>query len=245
MPRYIFSINPGRCGSHYLSELLKCAAGCHADHEPEPRLTGQEMRDFNNGDDGPMRALMPRKLAAIEKAANGRVYVETSHFFIMGFGWLLPEYLKEEEMAVIILARDPVKVGESWHRINRVPGTEKARSSVLHPGGARNLSLPPTKASPLDLCIWHAREVYLRAEEYQRRFPGMTFVRVSLEDLNDLGKVTQVFDACGLQATAKLARVAGVATNLKKKGNVAGRTLERLRRSVAKRWRRLQRAAPQ
>jgi hypothetical protein len=235
MIRYIFSINPGRSGSHYLSELFQHAAGCSANHEPEPRLQEAEMVAFNHGDEAPMRALLPEKLAAMEEAAGGKVYVETTHFFIMGFGWLLPEHLEEEEMAAIIVRRDPKLVGEGWLRINRVPGTEKARHSVLKPGAAKNLSRPAANASPLELCEWHAREIYLRADAYRKKFPRVKYVEVSLEDLNDLAKVTAMFAACGLKPLPDLATVVGVPTNLKKKGNVVTQTLRRLRRSIAKR----------
>lgn len=239
MRKYIFSINPGRSGSHYLSQLFRLVEGCAAYHEPEPMLSRAEMVAFNNGNEAPLRALLPGKLAAIQAALDSqpgaRVYLESSHFFIMGFGWLLPEYLDPEDMGAIILKRDPARVGESWLRIHRVPGTEKARHSVLPPQASRNLSQPPAGASDLDLCIWHAREVYLRAEAYKERFRRIQYLELDLEDLNEPGKVNTVAEALGLKPSRELAGLVGVPTNTKKKGNVVSRTLRRLERSLAKR----------
>jgi len=121
MTRYLFSVNPGRAGSHYLSELFRHADGCVSEHEPLPKLNGAPMRSFLAGDPRPLERLIPEKVAAIEKARGDRVYVETNHCFIKGFGWLLPRYLPESEIGVIVLRRDPNKVSASLSRLLCTP----------------------------------------------------------------------------------------------------------------------------
>jgi hypothetical protein len=82
------------------------------------------MQAFLAGDPSQLEALMPHKVAAIERTraqANASVYVETNHCFIKGFGWLLPSYLPEDEIGVVVLRRDPAKIKASLARILCTP----------------------------------------------------------------------------------------------------------------------------
>ena len=120
--RYIFSVSTGRAGSNYLCELFRHVEGCVAEHEPEPKLHADPMRAFLAGDAAPLEARMADKVASIERIrGDARVYVETNHTFIKGFGWLLPGRIPEDEIGVVVLHRDPAKIRASMHRVLCTP----------------------------------------------------------------------------------------------------------------------------
>ncbi|MCP4402533.1 MAG: hypothetical protein GY801_35160 [bacterium] len=81
MIKYLFSINPGKCGSDYLSGLLSGAENTVSFHEAFPFMNGYPMQAFNHGDERALRQLMPVKMKEIRKQSkNGRkIYCETNH----------------------------------------------------------------------------------------------------------------------------------------------------------------------
>ncbi len=85
---YIFSINTGRCGSHYLSVIFSHVPGCRSFHEPEPVGNGRVMRRYLQGHAGPMKRLAERKARLVQDLrSHCRLYFESNHRFIKGFGW--------------------------------------------------------------------------------------------------------------------------------------------------------------
>lgn len=213
--KYVFSINPGRCGSDYVSTLLDRSWNARSLHEADPIMTGRPMQEWNDGREQALRALMPMKLEQIRKHRRfGRVYSETSHTFILGWGYLLLEHLKQEEIGILVLRRDREKIARSLLRVHEVPGTtEYARTWYLSPYLRGNLSAPPPDASPMELCRWYVDEVYERAEEFQERFPGIRYVDCDLEDLSEMATVEAMFEAFGLVPAPDLADVVGVPVN--------------------------------
>lgn len=140
MVRYIFSINAGRSGSHYLSQLFKMVEGCRSTHEPKPVMNGSPMREYLRGNPEPIKALMAAKLNSIETIkADAKVYVETNHCFIKGFGWLLPECLRQEDIGVIILKRDKHKIAESLLRVGCSPFNRVGRDWIITPEASQHL----------------------------------------------------------------------------------------------------------
>ena len=130
-------------------------------------MNGEPMQRFNQGDEAPLRDLMPAKWNAIRRArGRRRTYCETNHSFVKGWGWLVPdEWAPQEQIGVIILRRDPEKVATSLLRLHDVPGASSfSRTWYLAPGSKRNRSEPPAGGDPYDLCAWYVRETYLRAE---------------------------------------------------------------------------------
>jgi hypothetical protein len=214
---YIFSINTGRSGSDYLTELFAQADNAVSIHEGVPIMNGAPMVAFNNGNPAVLRALMPRKMAEIatKKKSASTIYCETNHSYIKGWGYLLPDaYIPQEQIAVVILRRDPEKIAQSLLRIHNVPGaTTWTRTWWLTPGASSNLSAPPPGASPLDLCRWYVAETELRAQDYQRRFPRITYIECNLEQLNDIRFVSSMFIDLGLKPGADLATVCGKPLN--------------------------------
>lgn len=138
MIEYIFCINTGRSGSEYLAKLLNHCDGIDAYHEHIPIMYGTAMRKFLEGKPDLLKQKMPEKINQINKAHVSDVYVETNHLFIKGFGWLIPEYIDEKKIGVIILKRDPKKIVDSFMRINSTP---------LNPG--RDWQITPLKKNKL------------------------------------------------------------------------------------------------
>lgn len=214
--RYLFCINTGRCGSDYLTELLAKAANAVSVHEGLPIMNGVPMQRFNEGDESALRALIPTKLAQMHKKAGDgrRIYCETNHSFIKGWGYLLPELISQEEIGVIVLRRSEEKVIHSHLRVRNVPGTTGwSRTWVLTPGAARDTCPPPDGDDHYALCRWYVEEVEWRARAYQARFPDITYLECDLEQLNDHHFVREMFDRFGLTPSPQLDRAVGKPLN--------------------------------
>ena len=199
--KYIFCINSGRSGSDYLTGLLAKATNTVSVHEGLPIMNGRPMQAFNQGHEADLRALMPLKLAEIGKQSRTgqKIYCETNHTFIKGWGYLIPEQIPQEEIGVIILTRDPDNIAYSLLRLHDVPGaSEWSRTWYLTPGASRDLSRPPEEANPFDMCKWYVEEVTLRADAYKKQFPNIAYFECDLDQLNDFDFVRQMFDLFGL-----------------------------------------------
>lgn len=152
MVKYIFSVNPGRSGSHYLSNVLSQIEGVCSKHEPYPKMNGKGMMNFLNGDDNELNGLMPLKIETIKKdLGENNCYVETSHLFIKGFGWKLPEYLPQEEIGLIILRREKKKVVESLFRIQTTPLSYHGRMWLMFP----SMKEAENKFTKINLLYYH------------------------------------------------------------------------------------------
>lgn len=217
--KYIFCINTGRCGSDYLTELLSKAENAVSLHEGVPLMNGSPMQKFNAGDDSELRKLMPLKMREIRKKSKNerKIYCETNHSFIKGWGYLIPDvYVPQEEIGVIILRRDVDKTAYSLLRVHDVPGaSEWARTWLLSPNSPRNLSQPGDNANPYALCKWYVEETYLRAEEYKRMFPKIRYIECELEQLNNYDFVVGMFSFLDLVPTPALQDAVGRVLNVK------------------------------
>jgi hypothetical protein len=216
--RYLFCISTGRSGSDYLTELLRQAANAVSLHEGLPIMNGVPMQRFNEGDEAALRALMPLKLAEIrKKSRNGcKIYCETNHSFIKGWGYLLPEAIRQEEIGVIVLCR-PAKQGVHSHlRVRNVPGTTRwSRTWVLTPGAARDQLPPPERDDHFALCRWYVDEVERRAQAYKIQFPNITYLECDLGQLNDRRFVGEMFDRFGLVPSPGLDEAVGRPLNVR------------------------------
>ncbi|MCP4402536.1 MAG: hypothetical protein GY801_35175 [bacterium] len=179
-------------------------------------MNGDPMQMFNHGDESALRQLMPVKLKQIRKQSRrGRkIYCETNHAFIKGWGYLIPEFIPQEEIGVIILHRDVEQVIYDFIRDYRIPGTTMyTRTFHLIPGSPRNLSAPPAQAAPYDLWHWYINEIYLRAEQYRRMFPKIRYVECDVEQLNEYAFVVDMLASFGLVPTPQLQEAVGVRMN--------------------------------
>ncbi|WP_153231790.1 hypothetical protein [Algoriphagus machipongonensis] len=97
-------------------------------------MNGKEMMEFLKGKNEGLVKLMPQKIKSIhENLGVNECYVETSHLFIKGFGWMIPEYIPQEEIGVIVLKREKQKVIESLYRIHTTPLSYHGRMWVMFP----------------------------------------------------------------------------------------------------------------
>lgn len=143
--KYIFCINTGRSGSNYLSNLFKHAEKVISRHEMKPIGHSEEMRQYFKGNHEPMRKLTKKKLENIHKlCANDEVFIETSHMFIKGFGWILAELLPHEEVGIIILNRDKSKIVSSFQRIDSVALTNRGKNWMITPNIKKPYTAPPS-----------------------------------------------------------------------------------------------------
>lgn len=134
---YIFSINTGRSGSNYLTNIFKHVSGCRSFHEPQPVGNGKEMRCYSRGHLTLMKNVAEKKIGIItELKRDCQVYFESNHCFIKGFGWFVPQYIPEDKIGVIILKREKSKIAESLLRIG---------CSSLDPFGRDWISTPDMK----------------------------------------------------------------------------------------------------
>ncbi|MGK7958120.1 MAG: hypothetical protein AB4063_23125 [Crocosphaera sp.] len=132
--KYIFCINTGRSGSRYLNTLFSHAENCHVEHHALPIGYGQAMRDYFFGKTELIRQVTEEKVEKIKKIkTESNIYIETNHCFIKGFGWLIPEYIPQEEIGVVVLTRDPQKIIDSTLRIECGPLVNKGRQWILTP----------------------------------------------------------------------------------------------------------------
>ena len=144
--KYIFSINTGRSGSNYLSNIFNHVLGCRSFHEPMPIGNGSVMYRYSQGDLESMRKFSQEKAKIInELKGDDQVYVETNHCFIKGFGWFIPQYLPEETIGVIIIKRDKSKISESFLRINSSPLDKLGREWISRPNMKDPLVTPPRR----------------------------------------------------------------------------------------------------
>ena len=217
--KYIFCINSGRSGSDYLTELLSKAENTVSIHEGFPIMNGSPMEKFNRGEENELKKLMPLKMREIQKKnkKGQKIYCETNHSFIKGWGYLIPDtYIPQSEIGIIILQRDIDKTAYSLLRIRDVPGaSEWARTWLLTPNVERNISKPAENANPYELCKWYVEETNLRAEEYKNMFPGITYVECNLEQLNQYDFVKKMFTNFGLVPTPELQDVVGKVLNVR------------------------------
>lgn len=223
--KYIFCISTGRSGSNYLSNLFKQAENTVSVHEAVPLMNSRAMQRFNQGDETELRALMPFKMAAIlrKNKFGKKVYCETNHSYIQGWGNLVPDvFIPRNKIGIVNLSRDPEKVACSMLKLHDVPGaSEWSRTWYLDPHARRNLTRPPKDADALSLCRWYVEEIRSRAEDYRKKFSGITYFDCSLKELNDPCVVHEMFRSFGLNEKSCLLKNIGRTVNQRSDWQVA------------------------
>lgn len=155
---YIFSINTGRAGSTYLQRLFDQAEGCRAYHEPLPKCHDKVMRSYYKGRVEEMEACVKEKIAWIKEVKDeSEVYVETSQCFIKGFGWLLPNYIPEEKIGIVVLKRDESKIVETFSRLHCFPLSPRGRKWLIPLDAKKTIIRPPVIFMSVNLTYRLAR----------------------------------------------------------------------------------------
>ena len=164
LPRLIFCLSPGRCGTQYLCDMLRTVPGVHAEHEGEPNFADfarQARRDWREG----ARFWTEEKLPHIA-SLECDVYVETSHLFGKGFVEPLLELGIVPD--VVVLSRPHREVALSMWRREAAPGRTTAGNRYhLHPAAPSLLRLPKwRRLADYQLCYWYCLEMERRVEAY-------------------------------------------------------------------------------
>lgn len=146
--KVLFSINPGRSGSHYLSKLFSYGNNCKSYHEARPVGNEEAMRKFFQGDDNEIKNIAKTKADKINTILkDNSTYVETNHCFIKGFGWFISNYLNvlPEQIGVIILRRDIEQFAQSTYRIGCRPLYQVGRNWLITPELINPIISPPSR----------------------------------------------------------------------------------------------------
>lgn len=212
-PRFIFSINPGRSGSHYLATLFDALPGVVGLHEPEPRCQREALAEFWQGKPKALGEKASDHMACLY-AHREQTVVETSNAFIKGFGWLLDDWMTwhriwKHEILVINLRRNRGDVIASLKRRNFLPRYETPAMAWM---------CCPFRTGDPDLDL----NAYLDWVDaltvlWRNLHPDVRVIDVRLEDLQEIDPVCAFLGDCGLVVNAQdrkvLERIVGCPTN--------------------------------
>ena len=202
-PTYVFSVNPGRSGSEYLSALLSSVGGTVAFHEAKPNMSGAVLEAAMK--DG-LRATRSQRLFKIHEIerlleeSGAPTYVETNHMFAKTFFDIALEELPPAPVAVVILRRSWAKVMRSflslgyftdrnpiWIDWMRVPQREGPGDTSLHP------------EDPKVAVAEYLLRLEQRSQEIQDWYPDIEYVDCNLETLQSREGVQALFDRLGFE----------------------------------------------
>ena len=80
----------------------------------------------------------------LNKQTNKKIYIETNHCFIKGFGWYLSNYLNCDEVGVIILTRNKNEVVKSLEKNVRSAVSVLSKKWLITPSKKEPIKRPPT-----------------------------------------------------------------------------------------------------
>lgn len=133
MIEFIFCISTGRAGSNYLARLFSFVTNSSVHHEPDPVMNGVLMANFLKARTEELSLKMPEKISSIKGLkSNCRLYVETNHTFIKGFGWMIDRYLDQEKIGVVVLKREMPSVVNSLIRIKCNAFNDNGQTWLMH-----------------------------------------------------------------------------------------------------------------
>lgn len=163
LPRLIFCLSPGRCGTKYLAAVLDTIPGVHAVHEGKPDFVDWA-RAARRDPEIARRFWACEKLPHIISLDVCEVYVETSHLF--GKGFVRPLLDLGVVPDVIVLRRNFRDVALSRWRRSSIPArTPSGQLYLLHPEQAEWCHLPRWWTfSDYQLCYWYTLEMEGRTQ---------------------------------------------------------------------------------
>lgn len=241
--RLVFSINSGRCGSHYLAALLDTAEGMRAFHEAEPTMSGPFLQMLCGR---PLEASFARRSikAHVIRRLLGQLparcgYAETNHMFIKTFWDVVMEHFRGCDIRVIVLRRYLPAVLRSFIRMGYFSDRNAVWPAWMPlPGTCDSAFRPPASAAApdqYDLAIGYLLDIEARVERFRSRYPGCRLLETSMEDLQVTENVTNLFTGLGLQPSARTAAIAGRITNRRSARKAAiglDTTLDECRRRI-------------
>jgi hypothetical protein len=215
----IFSINSGRSGSKYLSQLLSTARNVKAFHEAEPKMSGEFIDLINSAplkSSQEKRRIKTEAIAAILRAAPPEeIYVETNHTFIKTFYDVVLEDFANVD--VVILRRELALVLKSFIELGYFsPLTPLSFSWMSSPNAATAVLPaigPDATLDQFDLSIAYLLDIEARAVRFKIDYPHVRTHEVRLEELNEIKGVEEFFDRLGISPTATTREFCGRAIN--------------------------------
>ena len=216
---YIFCINTGRSGSHYLASLLNTTIECRAYHEAYPNFAGDPIRIINSLGPENTLDLQSIKIQHILRTRIDKpVYSDTSHVFIKS--WYLAAVKLLRNIKIIWLRRDHEKIINSFLRLNSIPDKHvHSRNWYLRTDYEYNLIKPENKLSSKQKCEWYVKEIEARALKFKEDFNEIPFFEVWLEELNNIETVFEFFNKLELTRTEDSEILIGKKTNPKNATN--------------------------
>lgn len=233
-PRYIFSINSGRSGSHYLADLLATAPEVASFHETDPKMIGEvlqlvEQHPYPATYDA--RRYKAAACQALLAAQPGKtVYAETSHMFIKTFfDVIMAEFAAADQpVGIVILRRELARVLKSFIELgmytDRNPYWPAWMPSVQAHTRAIDPPAPELSLTTTERTIGYLIDNEARAQRFLRDHPAANVYETRLEALgNDREEMLQLFAWAGVTATEESHGLTGKRVNerLRRKGVMA------------------------
>jgi len=219
---FLFTISPGRCGTRYLTELLKVNLDNAEVHHERigPGGTGRHSPDafhlteFNtHGNTPDVRDFWHQKFMA-DRYGPTRTYAELSHFLCKG-GLVENLDLVTDFASVDLLMIDRDLFDLTWSFANRFDFANRGFTWLfaLDPGYRRTIvpSDPYTGNGMIGACFWYALEMKARSAYYEKLLSGNPHVKchhVQFETVitqNGARSFLEQFEnTAGIQETFKL-----------------------------------------
>lgn len=228
---YIFVATTGRSGTGSLKEIFQQVVdGAVCRHEPWPRLTHDYRSDgtFVPEQYFRRRFLTSKRLVIKSAAAEHGYYVETNHLFKNFADFAIPCF--GDRIRIVHLWRDPVRVARSNCRLGAIPGrTGLGRRDLLDPDQPGSvIRLPGLSDESDDLahdfyrCLWYCYETEPRIRQIRERHPGVRWVSMTTDQLNDRSQLKRMFDQLAVPMDGdRLDRAVGTHANRKLKSSKA------------------------
>jgi hypothetical protein len=217
MKKIIFTLAEARSGTLYLRNLFRLnALNCACRHETffdfgNPTMFGPAIYDAYEGHVGKVRMRLKRKRNYIEKLPEN-IYFESSHSFLKSSWVAALDYFPDLQLVHVV--RDPIKVAaseayrESWRRRLHAPfhfykGADGKRHFAWALTGNEEI-FQHFAGHELSLFQWYLLqwiEIENRAMNFlhQNGLHDRCFTLESPRDLNDAGKICEMFDFLGVK----------------------------------------------
>lgn len=143
------------------------------------------------------------------------VYAETSHMFIKTFFDVVLEEFTNVE--VIVLRRDLAHVLKSFIEMGYFSDRNRHWRGWMSSPEAATAALPPIRPEAtldqFDRSIAYLLDIEARAERFKLQYPGVPLHEVTLESLNTVDEINNLFAALRITPTAQTREILGRTIN--------------------------------
>jgi len=232
--QYIFSINTGRAGSKYLSDILSTAKEVCANHEPDPKMTGSILKLVENNiykESFQSRIFKTKSIQEILITSSHSTYIETSHMFIKTFFDVVINEL--QNVKIVFLKRSLVDTLHSFYQLGYFSDRNKAWSDWMISPYAATKAIPcllsENEKDEIGLSLAYLIDIYARGNRFIEENPNIPVFHIALEELNDEEKVKDLFLDLNIIPTETTFQHIGIKTNqrLDKKKKFGDKTISK------------------